>query len=154
MKLCTKCTKIKSFQDFNKRGDNSNRLRSHCKRCSYKSKGPRKSKYLSLKAKQEAARQSCARYNATPERKAKQAFYEAARRSKKANATPVWLSEYQIDSIKINYIVAKSMSDATGLKFEVDHIVPLKGKIVSGLHVPWNLQIMVKQANQIKSNRI
>ena len=45
------------------------------------------------------------------------------------------------------YEHADYISRLTGVQHDVDHIIPIKGKTVSGLHVPWNLQILSKSEN-------
>lgn len=58
------------------------------------------------------------------------------------------------EEIKNIYILANKMKLETGINYEVDHIVPLKGKTVCGLHLPWNLQIITKSENCKKSRKI
>jgi 5-methylcytosine-specific restriction endonuclease McrA len=68
-------------------------------------------------------------------------------------ATPEWLTDEQWTEMNAVYFKARRLTRRTGIKHQVDHIVPLKGKNVSGLHVPWNLQILTQQENVTKSNR-
>ncbi len=81
------------------------------------------------------------------------AAHSAKRRSAKAERTPPWLSVEQHEEILKFYIEASKLSDVTGIPHHVDHVVPLRGKTVSGLHVPWNMQILTATENLKKNNR-
>lgn len=69
------------------------------------------------------------------------------RRAMKIQATPKWLTEGHKKQLQQFY-----ENCPTG--FEVDHIIPLQGKDVRGLHVPWNLQYLPKSENRRKGNKI
>lgn len=75
----------------------------------------------------------------------------AARRNRKRNAMPKWVDR---SAIKAIYAHCQSVTKSTGIKHEVDHIIPLRGKIVCGLHVPWNLQVITQEENRRKGYSI
>lgn len=52
------------------------------------------------------------------------------------------------------YEEAHALTKSTGIPHEVDHIIPLKSKVVCGLHVSWNMQILTKSENSKKGNKI
>ena len=64
--------------------------------------------------------------------------------------TPPWAD---IKKIKAVYIEASRITKETGIPHEVDHIIPLQGEFVSGLHVHTNLQILTREQNRSKGNR-
>lgn len=72
----------------------------------------------------------------------------------KLQRTPKWLSEDDHWMIEQAYDIAVKRTKATGVMFHVDHIVPLQGAAVSGLHVPWNMQVITEVANKRKGNRL
>lgn len=71
------------------------------------------------------------------------------REALKKKATPPWLTEVDIVCMDYLYKLAKSFDEP----LEVDHIIPLQGKLVCGLHVPSNLQILTKVENRMKHNK-
>lgn len=74
----------------------------------------------------------------------------ARRRANKLTATPAWVDMLAIKDL---YLLAQIRTAETGIKYSVDHIVPLKGKNVCGLHCPENLQVIPLIDNIRKGNR-
>ena len=75
------------------------------------------------------------------------------RHAAKLQRTPAWLSEEQLKEIQVEYELSAWCSQVMGVKYNVDHIVPLQGKTVCGLHVPWNLRVIPASDNFRKSNK-
>jgi hypothetical protein len=72
----------------------------------------------------------------------------------KSQRTPSWLSVEQKNQIFGLYKKANELGKTKNIKYHVDHIVPLCGKTVSGLHVPWNLQVIPATENMKKYNKL
>ena len=79
-------------------------------------------------------------------------FLTAKRRAAKLQRIPKWLTKSDWIEIRWAYTEARRLTKLTGIQHEVDHIIPLQGKKVSGLHCPQNLQILTSQANKEKSD--
>lgn len=76
------------------------------------------------------------------------------RNAAKKNRTPKWLTKHHYKLMEMYSTQAKYLSEVTGMKWTVDHIIPLQGKNVSGLHVPWNLRVIPASENYSKGNKI
>ena len=79
---------------------------------------------------------------------------DARRRAAKLQALPKWLTKTEHEQIKELYEVARMFKLYTGQEYHVDHIIPLQGENVCGLHVPWNLQVIPAKENLSKSNKL
>lgn len=113
-----------------------------------------------LARKLEYARQY-RRANSEKIREAMKAYYEnnkhlfysfnRLRRAQTRQAQPTWVDTRAVADF---YRRAIELSSLRGIKYHVDHIVPLRGKNVCGLHVPWNLQVIPASENLSKSNKL
>lgn len=65
-------------------------------------------------------------------------------------STPAWAD---LDAIKALYAESRRLTAQTGVKHEVDHIIPIQNRRVCGLHVHWNLRVITKSANARKHAR-
>lgn len=87
-------------------------------------------------------------YAANPERERQ---YAAERRARMVQAMPAWADTQKILAV---YAEATRLTRSTGVPHHVDHIIPLKGKFVCGLHVHYNLQVLTATENLRKSNLV
>ena len=143
LKTCISCKAIKSVSEFAKHSTSKYGVSTICKPC--------KSIYRSswyLQNKEQCLEKSAAWAKTNAHKKNS---YCAKRRAAILNATPSWVNFKAIEEL---YKKAGALSKANGIKYEVDHIVPLQGKTVSGLHVHWNLQVIPTAENRSKGNRI
>ena len=78
----------------------------------------------------------------------------SSRRRRFRLATPKWLTAEHKMEIRLKYRLAIELSRRTGVRHAVDHIIPLQGEEVCGLHVPWNLEVITQDENLKKSNKL
>lgn len=142
MKTCTKCGETKGFDKFYRESRMMSGFRPDCKSCHNK---VQRKKY---KANRDVIREYQIRYY--QDNKAAFAAKSAKRRARKLNATPEWSD---LDQIKRIYATCAKITDKTGIQHHVDHVIPLQGENICGLHVPNNLAIIPAKMNLQKSNK-
>jgi 5-methylcytosine-specific restriction endonuclease McrA len=164
MKTCVKCGEIKPFTDFHRRADSKDGFHSYCKPCNkahvaaWQLTPTGKAKHYAVATAWQADNKASHaltvnRYQNTTRGKVKLRAAWAKYHASKIQATPAWLTSSHLEEIESFYALAKELQWLTSDTLEVDHIVPLQGDNVCGLHVPWNLQVLAATLNRRKGNR-
>jgi 5-methylcytosine-specific restriction endonuclease McrA len=78
----------------------------------------------------------------------------SVRKRRHREATPKWITAEEKAAMRTMYMRARQLTKLTGERYVVDHIVPLRGETVCGLHVPWNLRVITQEENLAKSNKL
>lgn len=170
-KMCSRCKTEKLFSQFFKRSSSKDGLQNQCKQCKaaslkeWRLENPNSVKEHNASNYQRntnAIKASVKRWKAAnPERareleRAKEARKPELKRARVAKrrasiltSVPCWTN---LDAVKGMYQLAQVFR-RVGLNIHVDHIVPVQGKTVSGLHTENNLQLLIGSKNIGKGNR-
>jgi hypothetical protein len=170
MKACTSCGVVKPPVDFHRQAERPDGRREICKECiahrakEYRERNREKvaeSKKRWVARNQERAREISRRHRSkgvslrevrerSPEVYARMEAKWAKRRADRVLATPIW---FDPEKVRYNYLQAGRMRRA-GHDVHVDHIIPLRGELVCGLHVHNNLRIIPAKENISKGTKL
>lgn len=165
-KICSCCKVSKNITEFGRHLIKKDGLRCYCKDCSKTKSKKWNAKYYATNKdnvlklnklwKEVAEKSKLQEYrNKWKEKNISKIRADGMKRyARKTNQTPGWLSNSHHAEIEGLYFfcqVFNSYKINRTDKFQVDHIVPIRGKQVSGLHVPWNLQAITGRENMQKS---
>lgn len=164
MKICQKCKQEKPLSAFGKHSSNRDGLQYRCKLCRkedaslYFKSLPQEERQRRLQKKREWKSENIDRVKSYQsmwykKNRGKRNAYQMKREAQKDLRTPKWLTQQHFKEMQLFYEMAALLETVFPWKQHVDHIVPLQGKTVSGLHVPWNLQILSAKANIQKGNK-
>lgn len=162
VKVCKTCKVEKSTEEFYKQTTRGvYGVRGTCKLCdNYKKKEYRDSigDLLLARKKAEYARNRDARLEQKrkyrQENKGRINALVTARKKIVRQRTPSWVSSDEKWLIKEVYDLAALRSSVLGFDWHVDHVLPLQGKTVSGLHILGNLQVIPAIENIRKRNKV
>ena len=139
-KTCSNCGGVKAISDFAKHKTGKYGVSAMCKAC----KNTYRSQYY--EANKEKSLEYSRKWSAS--NLAKKRAATAKRKAFLLKATPKWADEILIRRV---YSEADFLTKVTGIRYEVDHVIPLQGKRVCGLHVQNNLQVIKLVDNRKKA---
>ncbi len=176
MKHCPACKSSKPLLEFNKDKYATDGHRRYCRACCKLEYTRNRQQYIDRSKRWQAdnpekfaenvRRNSKKRYKADPGMIARTAAAAVERNPglnransamflcRKMGRVPPWLTKKQRKEIREWYNLAFELQWLSEEPLQVDHIIPLNSPLVSGLHVPWNLQILPGSLNRKKGNKL
>ena len=167
MKTCPRCEQAKTKEEFGKHANRKDGLQVYCSACMTSLRQERqydKRRWIERREFESARNKAfriANRERLRPYDQQRQKAYRAAnpgvirarniaRKHLQLQATPAWASMAEINAV---YLEARRLQELDGIPRHVDHVVPLKGRGVCGLHVEFNLQILTAAENMSKHNK-
>ncbi len=157
MKRCCECGLCKPIGDFHKSKKHPQGASPRCRSCAvkvasawYVANKDRKRAYDTKRREEKRPLYRAASRRNRKKNPGKKNADTQARRAAFAKRMPPWVTK---DDCSAFYEMAARVSRCLGIPHHVDHIVPLRGRLVSGLHVPLNLRVIPASVNVAKGNR-
>jgi len=144
MKVCSKCKIEKDSSHFHRKRGRADGLVAQCKPCT----SEKSHRYYLENA--EAVKASTAKYRSENAEFCNSGSNASQAARNAAERCPVWADKAELREV---YAQAFALKCISGISYHVDHILPIKGKLVSGLHVASNLQILTPSENMSKNNK-
>lgn len=173
-KECKECECSKDIVEFNKDYSAADGYKNSCRECSskkrkvYREKNDQVIKHKKREDyrinKEQILRKKREQYALEPQpirdrqnrygknNKAKRVASVNNRRNRIKRSQPKWTSEYKSEMEELHNMRLK-LENTTGIKYHLDHIIPLTNSQVSGLDVPWNIQVLSASENTSKNNQ-
>lgn len=163
-KLCARCEKAKSRTEFGKHANRKDGLQVYCRACMRALRAERQYDKLRWQQHRDTESARNTKYRDSNADRLRASYREHARRRRSEQphlvnaynkgrkaaqrmAVPLWADRGQIATI---YRKARELSERFGVDLQVDHVVPIRGKTVCGLHTPDNLQLLASDLNYKK----
>lgn len=145
MKQCNVCSTWKPLEDYHRRRASSDGRAYTCKECT--------STINAEWREQNVERKRTKQRRYYSENSAAHRLYYKRRSNNLLSMTPWVQNEPYKSQIQTLYNQAKEITNKTGVKHHVDHVIPVKHPEICGLHVPWNMQVLSQPDNDSKHNK-
>ena len=153
-KTCSRCKNVKALEDFPVQSSRADGRHTHCKTC-------RSEYYASTYSLEKRRKQHYRDHTKSKEQhknyyqRNKDKYYVNKQKRKELTkqATPAWSSDFDEFVLSEAYKLCKLREQTTNIKWEIDHIVPLQGYNVCGLHWHKNWRVIPMVLNRQKGNK-